>query len=254
VTSGGEEFNSCELAEATPTLDEVFEDSESVKELLTTLEEAFSDYENPGFIVKQVDGQWFLSPFATGSEQWLAALRALDRDELDEIIEQGEGAFEEAVDEGLFAPAFEEETSEAVPSPPPDTTAAPDDSSVPTTVDPSGICFTEPTGEEAGACFRELIEAGRIDPAVAPVYVLYPECGLAEVYWSGEFSALPDADFIAIVEETAPCFQRLVRSGELTEADLPLELSHPECLDGRNWFQAIEDEAYSDAVFECAYG
>ena len=45
-----------------------------------------------------------------------------------------------------------------------------------------------------------------------------------------------------------------MRSGELTEADLPLELSHPECLNGRNWFTAIEDQEFSDAVFECAYG
>jgi hypothetical protein len=254
VTSAGEEVNTCELAEATPTLDEVFEDSESVRALLTTLEEAFADYENPGFIVKRVDGQWFLSPFATGSEQWLDALRALDREELEEIIEQAEGAIEQAVDEGLFTPTFEEDTSEAIPLPPPDSAPAPDDSSVPTTIDPSGICFTEPTGEEAGACFRQLIDAGEIEPSVAPVYVLYPECGLAEVYWSGDYSSLSDADFVAIVDETAPCFQDLVRSGELTEADLPLELSHPECLDGRNWFTAIQDQAYSDAVFECAYG
>jgi hypothetical protein len=99
ASGGGEEFNACELAEGTPSLDEVFADSEPVRDLLTTLEEAFSDYENPGFIVKQVDGQWYVSPFATGSEQLLAVLRAPDRGELDTIIEQATTAFEESGDE-----------------------------------------------------------------------------------------------------------------------------------------------------------
>jgi hypothetical protein len=256
ATADGEEVNSCELAEDTPRLEEMFDDPEQIKDLLAVLEETFADYENPGFIVKQVDGQWYLSPFATVSDQLLAVLRALDRDELDRIIEEVPDAFEEAVGEdGAFELDIEEGTTvidETVPAP----ESAPPGTSSPTetTVDPAGVCFTEPTGEEAGACFRELIDAGKIEASVAPIYVLYPECGLAEVYWSGEYTSLPDAEFVALVEETAPCFQRLVRTGELTRADLPLELSNPECLNGRNWFTAIEDEEFSDAVFDCAYG
>ena len=256
ATGDGEEINTCELTGDTPTLDEMFADSEPVKELLSTLQETFADYENPGFIVKQVDGQWYLSPFATSSEQLLAALRALDREEIDRIIEEAPDAFDEAVgedgafdlDEALGTEVTEE--TELAPS----TTIESDEPSAPTTVDPSGVCFTEPTGEEAGACFRELIDAGEVEASAAPIYVLYPECGLAEVYWSGEYTSLPDAEFVALVEETAPCFQELVRTGEITEGDLPLELSNPECLNGRNWFTAIEDQEFSDAVFECAYG
>ena len=263
ATGDGEEVNTCDLAGEMPSLDEMFENAEPVRELLATLEETFADYENPGFIVKQVDGQWYLSPFATGSEQLLAALRALDREEIDRLIEEVPDAFDEAVGEdGAFdldealgeePTTTDEATTEETIAPP---ESAPPDTVSPTetTVDPAGVCFTEPTGEAAGACFRELIDAGEIEASVAPIYVLFPECGLAEVYWSGEYSALPDADFVALVEETAPCFQRLVRTGELSEADLPLELSHPECLNGRNWFTAIEDEKFSDAVFECAYG
>ena len=254
-TADGEEINSCELADDTPRLEEMFDDPEQIQDVLALFEETFADYENPGFIVKQVDGQWYLSPFATGSEQLLAVLRALDRDEIDRLIEEMPDAFEAAVGEGgsIFEYEVEGESS-AEPVPAPDTTFVPDESSGPTTVDPAGVCFTEPTGEEAGACFRELIDAGEIEASVAPIYVLYPECGLAEVYWSGEYTSLPDAEFVALVEETAPCFQRLVRRGELTEADLPLELSNPECLNGRNWFTAIEDQKFSDAVFDCAYG
>ena len=154
----------------------------------------------PGFIVKQVDGQWYLSPFATGSEQLLAVLRALDRDEIDRLIEEAPDAFEEAVGEdGTFEFDVEEEATatERPCSSPATTTVGPDDPSAPTTVDPAGVCYTEPTGEEAGACFRELIDAGEIEASVAPIYVLYPECGLAEVFWSGEYTSLPDAEFIA---------------------------------------------------------
>ena len=183
-------------------------------------------------------------------------MRALDREEIDRIIEEAPDAFDEAVgedgafdlDEALGTEVTEE--TELAPS----TTIESDEPSAPTTVDPSGVCFTEPTGEEAGACFRELIDAGEVEASAAPIYVLYPECGLAEVYWSGEYTSLPDAEFVALVEETAPCFQELVRTGEITEGDLPLELSNPECLNGRNWFTAIEDQEFSDAVFECAYG
>ena len=256
ATGDGQEVNTCDLAGEMPSLDEMFEDAEPVRELLATLEETFADYENPGFIVKQVDGQWYLSPFATGSEQMLAALRALDRDEIDRIIEAVPDAFDEAVGEdGAFDldEAFGEEVTEEAELAPA-TTLEPNEPSTETTVDPGAVCFTEPTGEEAGACFRELIDAGEIETSYAPIYVLYPECGLAEVYWSGEYASLPDAEFIALVEETAPCFQRLVRRGEITEGDLPLELSNPECLNGRNWFTAIEDEEFSDAVFDCAYG
>jgi hypothetical protein len=94
VSGGEENVNSCDLAGDTSTLDEMFDDPEPVKKLLNTVQDAFSDYENPGFIVKQVDGQWYLSPFATVSEQLLAGLRALDRDEIETIGEEASDAFE----------------------------------------------------------------------------------------------------------------------------------------------------------------
>jgi hypothetical protein len=94
VSGGGEDVNSCDLAGDTSTLDEMFDDPEPVKNLLNTLQDAFSDYENPGFIVKRVDGQWYVSPIATLSEQLLAGLRALDRDEIEKIGEEAADAFE----------------------------------------------------------------------------------------------------------------------------------------------------------------
>jgi hypothetical protein len=94
MSGGGENVNSCDLAGDTSTLDDMFDDPEPVKALLNTIQQSFSDYENPGFIVKRVDGQWFLSPVATLSEQLLAGLRALDRDEIETLGEEISDAFE----------------------------------------------------------------------------------------------------------------------------------------------------------------
>jgi hypothetical protein len=255
VAPGEEEINSCDLPNDISQLDEMFENPEPVRELLTTFEEVFEGYENPGFIVKRVDGQWYLSPFGTLSEQLLAVMRAVDRDEIEQVIEEVGDALDAGLADEVFGRTIVEEESTGS-SIPPDDTLAPDESvPVPTTVDdPAGVCYVESTGEAASVCFQELIDAGEIEPSSVPIYVRFPECGLADVYWSGDYTSLPDAEFTAILEETAPCFQQLVADGELSEDDLPLELSHPECLEGRNWFTAIEDEVYSDAVFQCAFG
>jgi hypothetical protein len=182
-------------------------------------------------------------------------MRAVDRDEIERVIEEVGDALDAGLADEVFGRTIVEEESTGS-SIPPDDTLAPDESvPVPTTVDdPAGVCYVESTGEAASVCFQELIDAGEIEPSSVPIYVRFPECGLADVYWSGDYTSLPDAEFTAILEETAPCFQQLVADGELSEDDLPLELSHPECLEGRNWFTAIEDEVYSDAVFQCAFG
>ena len=49
------------------------------------------------------------------------------------------------------------------------------------------------------------------------------------------------------------CPQWISRRGAL-RVGLSLELSHSVGLDGRDCFAAIDDEEYSDAVFECACG
>jgi hypothetical protein len=248
--SEGEVVNSCDLSNQA-NLDEMFENPEVIQDLLSTLEGAFDDYEDAGLVVERVDGQWYFSPFSTLSENLLAVLRALDRGEIESVIEEASDAFDAGLGDMVFGQelvTIDEEGEDTSDSLPPDT-------SVPSTVeDPSGVCYTESTGEAASVCFQELIDAGEIDPSVVPVYVRFPECGLADVFWSGDYTSLPDADFTAIIEETAPCFQQLVASGELDESELPLELSHPQCLDGRNWYTAIEDEEYSDAVYDCAFG
>ena len=57
---------------------------ETVEDLATSLEAAFEDYENPGFIVQRVDGEWYLSPMATCPIS-ADVLRALSREEIEEL-------------------------------------------------------------------------------------------------------------------------------------------------------------------------
>ena len=57
-----------------PALDDVFEDPEVIEDLLVDVREAFEDYEDPGVVVREVDGSWYLSPMATATEQLLAVV------------------------------------------------------------------------------------------------------------------------------------------------------------------------------------
>ncbi len=264
----GETIDSCELEGA--TAEEIFgTDAEVVDDLLTTLEQALGDYENPGLIVKRVDGTWYLSPFATGSEQLLAFLRALDRGEIDSIIDEvtqlASDFSTEVMDLGEAVPSSDEGSAvpdTIVPDTIPDESVVDsgglDTDTVPGSIeegtDAGSECYLAENGTDAADCFEALIATGELSPSSVPVYLRAAECGLAELYWSGDYFSLPDAEFSAAVEAAAPCFEALLADGTLDEIDLPLELSNPECLEGRNWYAGTVDDDYYDRVIACAYG
>ena len=132
--------------------------------------------------------------------------------------------------------------------------SSPSDESIP--ADPGRTaCYGENDAAAASACFAEVVAAGEIEASEVPIFLRFPECGLAELGWSGDYYSLPDAEFVAVVEEAAPCFQALVASGELEDYEVPAEIAHPECLDGRNWYTSTDD-AYDGARLqtECAFG
>lgn len=266
-------FDSCELQGG--NAEDIFgTDAELVNDLATTLGDALGDYENPGIIVKQVDGTWYLSPFATGSEQVLAFLGALDRSEIDSIIDEISSLADDVVtgvNEGggvsLPGGLSDDPGADQFPVPEtivPDETLEPVDT-VPGTFeegapedttesDAGDECYAAQTATDAVDCFDALLATGEISPSSVPVYLRADECGLAGPFWTGDYYSLSDAEFTAAVAEAAPCFQGLVADGTLDEFDLPLELSNPECLEDRNWYGANDDDEYFDRVFECAYG
>ena len=276
---GSETVDSCEQEDAAVG-DVLGTDAEVVGELVSTLEEAMADYENPGVVVERVDGTWYLSPLASGSEQILAVLRALDRDELEVIGRQVGDLFDDLMTDlsgtGLDIPGeiLEDTGAEPTEASVPDVTSptGPDATAPDLSVDEEGAppatpppdpsldtsagdeCYAAQTATDAVACYDALVATGELAPSAVPVYLRADECGLAEGYWDGSYYTLSDADFTAAVAGAAPCFQSLVAAGTLADFDLPLELSHPECLEGRNWYEASDDEEYVDRIIACAYG
>lgn len=68
------------------------DDPKPVKEFIDAFKDAFSDFEVPGIVVTEHDGEWFVSPIKTFDEGLLSVLEALDSDELKELIDKGEDA------------------------------------------------------------------------------------------------------------------------------------------------------------------
>ena len=88
---GQDEVSSCDLTEQLGDevdLDDVVDDPQAVEDAIADVQAAFEEYENPGIIVQEVDGSWYLSPMATVSDQVLAVVRALDRDEIEDLTTQ----------------------------------------------------------------------------------------------------------------------------------------------------------------------
>ena len=84
---GGESIDTCagtetgDLRDVEDLLAE-FGADEAFGELRAIWEDILSDYEQPGVTVKEVDGEWYVSPIATSFDQFFAVSHALDRDEL----------------------------------------------------------------------------------------------------------------------------------------------------------------------------
>jgi hypothetical protein len=253
VTGGGDKVDSCEAGSLAPQLDELLEDAQPVQDFLDLLTSAFDDYENVGVVVERVDGAWYVSPLATLTDQLFAATGALDSAEIQELIDAGREALETMRGEIDIAMDSEDvlDPDVLVDPPTPETVLPP--LSLPLPSDASDECYAQIEAADAAACFQALIEAGELPAESVEVQMRHPECGLADAFWAGEYHGLPDADFVALVTAAAPCFQDLVASREISAGELPYELSHPQCLEGRNWYTAMSDEEddYVDRFLEC---
>jgi hypothetical protein len=212
------------------------EGNEDVKALLETVQDAFSDMKPVGVTVQQVDGKWFVSPVGTYADIVLSVLSALDKNELTDIID----AVRKAAESFTIADII-------------DLGGAGSDGG---DIDPGDIsgfdaCFSEVDYDGYSACLAAGIDDGSIDPTYVAAYYRFDECGVGETYWSGEVYSLSDDEFTAFATAAAPCFQQYVADGTISEFELPYELSRPDCLEGRNWYNVTEQD-YTDRVFECA--
>ena len=275
VTVPGQDLviDSCELAdEQAEMTEEFFAEAPTLEELVSTLEEAFADVDasTTGITLVETDGEWYVSPVGSVLDALLAVTGALDRAELDRIIELVPAAFEEVgtalggdiAFEQEFTPIDEEDLDEdAVPTTAPtddtDDTITDDTITDDTVTDdtafdesPASECYAASSGTEASDCFLELLAAGEVEEWEVPAELRFPECGVADLYWTG-YSTLGDAEFFDAVEPARPCFQERLAAGEVDEFELPYWVEHLDCFEGRNWYGTFGDDEYDSRFFDC---
>jgi hypothetical protein len=267
----GETFEQCATetdGQQQELLDEILSELPEVGDFLDVVQESFLDIEPIGLELREFEGAWYVSPVSTMTEAGLAFLRALDRDELDRMIESGTAVADEAIELGgdladigagtgdiagddLFTDdvftddvftddTFAEETF--VDDTFDDGTGA--------TATGWEACYGESDPATAAGCFDSYVQSGEIEPIMVPVELRFPECGLSQ-RWSSELYGLPDAEFIAVLEAAAPCFQSLVDTGQITEFEVPAEITNLACFEGRNWFNTFDDPEYDERYWDC---
>ena len=256
--NGSESAETCLDPEATSSMEEMtgVDVPESVEAFVTAFTEAFSDMEAVGLEVRERDGQWYVSPIATGSEAMLAVLRALDRDELDTLIDLGTDAAGDFIDLAFgFVPGVVGGDDWADDDWADDDWADDDwaEEGEWSEYEESAVdqCYSIDDAAEATVCFETEIAAGNAEDWEMPVSLLAPECGLTELLWSGDVYGLSDDEFTAAMTEAAPCFDALVADG-YDQWLVPYEVDNIDCFEGRNPYSVFDDE-YSDRVFDCAF-
>jgi hypothetical protein len=212
-------------------------DNGDIAAFVKTVQDAFADMGPTGITVQKVDGKWFVSPVGTIADIFLAELAALDKAELTDIIDGAKKLFDSMLSgDGIFSPGRVE--------------IGGSDSG---TGDASGFdaCFSQDEYQAYSSCIQAGIDDGSIDPTLVPPFFRFAECGAGESYWKGDVYSMSDEEFTAFATDAAPCFQQKVADGTITSSELPYELSRPDCLEGRNWYN-VTDSDYMDRVFECA--
>lgn len=248
-----EEVCSDDVAEGSevPALDDFGLPTEELTALGETVSEAFADFEGAGITMTRVDGEWFVSPIGTMTDTMLSVMRALDRQEIDDIGDAGAQAVEAFFSDfgGSFDDPFGEGASGSGDDP---FETGPD----------SFTAYYEcvenfDDAVERAQCFSDGIAAGTIDAYFVSPQELFPQCGLAEFYDNGfaDYSSLSDEDFIALYTEAQTCFEGLVASGEIdSSVGVPLPLRDISCYEGRNPEAIVDVDERFDVqgeIFDC---
>ncbi|MEP7113387.1 MAG: hypothetical protein ABI862_08990, partial [Ilumatobacteraceae bacterium] len=218
VKTGDSTMDSCQIA---GSIDDALgvlglDGNEDLKSLITTSKDAFSDLGPLGITVQRVGGRWFVSPIGTFMDLLLAELKALDKNELTDIID-GVKKVSESLSTTDILGIGQDSTTTGDES---------DDG------DLSGFdaCYDETDYSAYSACVVAGIEDGSIDPTFVAPYYRFAECGVGEQYWNGDVYGMSDEAFTAFATAAAPCFRKHVSEGTISEFELPYELSRPDCL------------------------
>ena len=209
----GQRFEQCGDVGSISDVEDVFGDDPEVLHLIEVVQEAFSDVEPIGLELRSRNGEWFVSPIASSTDAMLKVLRALDRQELDDIIDAAEPAIESIVD-GFFGVSEDFSSSDfdlAVPVDPGSAIDQPGDQ--PDVPELGWLDCYEFDVDEATECFQSYVATGEITDAEVPVVLRHPECGYADVGWGGALYGLSDEEFTARAEAARAMFPRPGRRG-----------------------------------------
>jgi len=221
-------------------------DNGDIKALTDAVEKAHQDRKPFGITVQKVSGEWFVSPIGTLFDILLTELQSLDKNELTQIIDAGKKVVDDLNSGELFGLGGLGDGGSI-------DIGGDTGSSTGGGTEPSGFdaCFAEIEYDAFSSCVTAGIDDGSIDATTVPPYFRFVDCGVGEAYWNGEVYGMSDADFTDFANQAAPCFQKHVDEGAVTEFELPYELLKPDCLEGKNWY-TVDDADYSQRVADCA--
>ena len=187
----------------------------------------------PRLVVREVDGSWYLSPIATGTEQLLASSGP------------SRGRSNACRHNSTTSPRSSSSWSSDRRS---------RRTTVRTSADPAEECWIESDADgrqdvlrRPGRRRRDRSDLQSLGTCASPSAVSPISVGTATTTRSPTRSSPP----------RSPTPRRASRSsstsGEADELDLPVELLHPDCLFGRNWYTTTDDD-YLKEFEDCAFG
>ena len=243
VTSGDTTADSCKggssIDEALTTLG--LDENEDVKSLIKTVQDAFADMKPLGITVQKVDGKWYVSPDRHLLRPRAGGLGALDKGELTDIIDGVKKVSESLSTEGIFSSARAPSEAPATPvrdRRPANASAALDACYAETEY--RGLLGVHDRRDSTTARSRRRSWRRTTDS---------PSAASASLYFSGEVYSMSDEEFTAFAIGCRPVLPAVRRRWHRsTEFELPYELSRPDCLEGKNWYNIVDD-AYTDRVF-----
>ena len=270
--SGDQTFDTCDAQNGVDqTIDDQLsqlgvDDSTDIKTFIDDAQKAFSDFSMHGVVVNKVDGKWYVSPIGTSFELMLSTLRALDRDEIDTLIEDGKKLVES------FTSIAGETTSDSGTD---DSNTATTDDSGTSTTDDSGTSNTDDSGtsntDDAGAsnsdwysclnqpsaeaakCIDDGVQSGAFDATLIPAPYLYPDCGLFDYYNSEALYSDTPEDFFAQISKGASCIVAAAAADGIDLSSNTPEFVKPECFAKVNPYNASGDPDEYQKAFDCAY-
>jgi hypothetical protein len=253
------------------------DDNEALRQLTDDVASAFTELSLHGVVVDKVDGAWFVSPIGTGADTVLSILRALDRDEIETLIDDIQNVF----DQGFSMPGIDVPSNDdAVPvdTVPTDDTVT-DDTVTDDTVTDDTVTddtvtddtvtddtVTDDTVAEASwfdcldqsqdpatvsACIQDGLAAGDFGADFIPPPFLFADCGLFDYYLSDELYTDDATTFLATIEPGRQCIVDAAAAQGIDISYSGAEFVHPECFTADNPFNY--DEPNEVSGYECAF-